>query len=315
MSVPKRCTIWSSAPGTGASEASFSIRRSRRATASRHCDRLAVAIDRPRGEIAFRVGEGLVELHRKGMGEVVENVFARRDVDLHVAPFLGRDLGKPALHQRFAGGDDLDDGGMARLQIALDRADQRGRLHRGDEVIEEALLGALEGGARGGLRLRVQRAGLAGDVGGLHRRVEIVVDDRERPGIGVVDADLLVGELVLDQFVFDALVAERARRIEAEGLEVARQHFHRRDAAGLDGFDELGPRGEGKILAAPEAEALGIGEIVNGGGAGRRDIDDARIRQRVLEAQARRVPAARRPGRRARLCRRRRSASRGSRRK
>ena len=60
------------------------------------------------------------------------------------------------------------------------------------QMIEKALLGALEGGARGGFRLPVQRAGLAGDVGRLHRRVEIVVDDGERAGIGVVDADLLV---------------------------------------------------------------------------------------------------------------------------
>jgi hypothetical protein len=35
MSVPKRWTIWSSAPGTGGSEASRSISSSRRATASR----------------------------------------------------------------------------------------------------------------------------------------------------------------------------------------------------------------------------------------------------------------------------------------
>ena len=35
MSVPKRWTIWSSAPGTGGSEASFSIKRSRRARALR----------------------------------------------------------------------------------------------------------------------------------------------------------------------------------------------------------------------------------------------------------------------------------------
>jgi hypothetical protein len=38
-------------------------------------DGLAVAIDRPRRQIAFAVGEGLVELHREGMGEVVENIF------------------------------------------------------------------------------------------------------------------------------------------------------------------------------------------------------------------------------------------------
>ena len=109
------------------------------------------------------------------------------------------------------------------------------------------------------------------------------MDDAERAGIGVVDADLLVGELVLDQLIFDAFIAERARGIEAERLEVAGQHLHRRDAAGLDRLDELRARGEGEILAAPEAEALGIGEIVDGGGAGRRDIDDARVRQRVLK--------------------------------
>ena len=171
------------------------------------------------------------------------------------------------------------------FEIALDRGDQRRRLHRGDEVIEEALLGALEGRARGGFGLRVQRAGFAGDVGRLQRRVEIVVDDREGAGIGVVDADLLVGELVLDQLIFDALIGERPRGIEAERLQVARQHLHRRDAAGLDRLDELGARGEGEILAAPQAEPLGIGEIVDRGRAGRRDIEDAGIRQRVLQAQ------------------------------
>ena len=120
---------------------------------------------------------------------------------------------------------------------------------------------------------------------------------------------------VLDQLVFDALVGERARGIEAERLQVARQHFHGRDAAGLDRLDELGARGEGKILAAPEAEPLGIGEIVDRGRAGRRDIDDARVGQRVLQAQPGAALLRGAPGRRARPCRRRRSAWRGSRRK
>ena len=44
----------------------------------------------------------------------------------------------------------------------------------------------------------------------------------------------------------------------------------------------------GKVLAAPQAEALGIGEIVDRGGAGRRDIDDAGVRQ----ACCRRKPGA-----------------------
>src|SRR5579871_4590953 len=57
----------------------------------------------------------------------------------------------------------------------------------------------------------VQRAGLARDVGGAHRRVEIVVNDREGAGVGVVDADLLGRELVFDKLVFDAFVGESER--------------------------------------------------------------------------------------------------------
>ena len=48
---------------------------------------------------------------------------------------------------------------------------------------------------------------------------------------------------------------------------------------------ELGAGGEGKVLAAPQAEPLGIGEIVHRRGARRRDVDDAGIRQSVLQPQ------------------------------
>ena len=109
------------------------------------------------------------------------------------------------------------------------------------------------------------------------------MNDREGAGIGVIDADLLRAERVLDQLVFDAFVGERPRRVEAERPKVACEHLHGRHAAGLDRLDELGPRGEGKVRVPPEAEALGIGEIVNRGGAGRRDINDARVRECVLE--------------------------------
>ena len=73
-------------------------------------------------------------------------------------------------------------------------------------MAEEALLGAFEGRSRRGLSLRVQSAGLAGDVGGAHRRVEIVMDDAECAGIGIVDANLLGRKLVFEQFVFDTLI-------------------------------------------------------------------------------------------------------------
>jgi hypothetical protein len=87
-------------------------------------------------------------------------------------------------------------------------------------VVEESLLGALESRARSGFRLRVQRARFAGDVGRSQRGVEVIVDDAERPRIGVVDADLLGGEPVLDQLIFDTFIGERAGRIEAERLHV-----------------------------------------------------------------------------------------------
>ena len=108
-------------------------------------DGLAIAIDWARRQVSLAVGEGLVELHRKGVGEIAQHIFPRRDVDPHIAPFLGWDLGQPALHQRFACRDDLDDRGVALVEIAVDGGDQRWRLHAGDQVREKALLGALEG--------------------------------------------------------------------------------------------------------------------------------------------------------------------------
>ena len=185
------------------------------------------------------------------MRQIIQNVLARRDIDLHIAPFLCGDFRKAALHQRLAGRYDLDNGGMAVGQIAINGFDQRRRLHRGDQVIEETLLGALESGTRGGFGLGVQRSGIAGDVGRLQRGIEIVVNDAERAGIGIVDPDLLVGELVLDQIIFDALVAERPCRIETERPEVTRQHLHGRNPAGLDRLDALGAGGEREIFVAP----------------------------------------------------------------
>src|SRR3546814_3888661 len=79
---------------------------------------------------------------------------------------------------------------MAGLQVARDAGDQRRRLHRGDQMVEEALLGGFESAARRRFGLGVQGACRAGDVGGLHRPVEIIMDDLKRTGIAVVDADL-----------------------------------------------------------------------------------------------------------------------------
>ena len=243
----------------------------------------------------------------------------RSDVDHKVAPLLGGNVGEAPLHQRLAGGDELHDGGVSGLQVALDALDQRRRLHGGQQVVVEALLRALERGARGRLGLGVERARAApaagaGDVRRLQCRGQVVVDHLEGAGVGVVDAPLLGRERVLDELVLDALVGERPRGVEAEALEVAGQHLHGRHAAGLDGLHELGPRGEGEIRAAPQAR--GAGHRRGCAPSWRRSPRRRRRAHRAARAAGagRRGPAARAPPRRARSCRRPRSAWRGSRR-
>src|SRR3546814_19180069 len=87
---------------------------------------------------------------------------------------------------------------------------------------------------------------------------------------------------MLEKFIFDAVERERARRVEAERLQIARQHLHGRDSAILDRRDKFAARREGKVGAAPEAEALCISEVLDGRRAGRGHIDDAGIWERVL---------------------------------
>jgi len=110
------------------------------------------------------------------------------------------------------------------------------------------------------------------------------MDDLKCACIGVVDAGLLRRERMLDELIFDAVIGERAGGVEAEGLQIACQHLHGRHPAGLNCGDELGARGEREVLAAPEPGVLRIGEVLDCGGAGRRDVEHARVRQRVLQA-------------------------------
>ena len=190
-----------------------------------------------------------------------------------------------SFRQRLAGRDDLHDRRVAGGQIEFNRRDQRRRLHRRDQMAEEALLRAFERRARGGLGLSIERTLGRRNVCRFQRRIEIVVNDREGAGIGVVDADLLFAEAMLEHFVGDALIGQRTRGIETERLEIARQHFHGGDAAGFDRLDEFRPCRKREILAAPQAEPLSVGEIVHRRRAGGGDIDDAGVGQGVLQPQ------------------------------
>ena len=169
--------------------------------------RIAVrVIGRARVQVPFLVRIELEEQCRKRMLQIVEDIFARRDVDREIAPFGGRDLGEAAVEQGLVGRDHLQDAGVALIEVARDRRDQRRAFHRRQEMIEETLLVGFKGGAGGGLGVAVVGgAALAGDVGGFQRLIEVAMDDLKGVGIGVVDADLLLRELVLDDLVFDAL--------------------------------------------------------------------------------------------------------------
>ena len=179
---------------------------------------------------------------------------------------------------------------MAGLEIGLDRPDQRGAFHGGQEMAEEALLGALESRQRGGLGVLVEGGIALHDAGGFQGVFYIAVDHLEGPGIGVVDAPLLGRERMFEQLDLDPVIAERTGLVEPEGLQIAGHHLHRRDPAGLHGGDEIGALLEGRlaarISAAPQAEAPRIGQAGHGGSPGGGDIEDTGIGQGVLQTQS-----------------------------
>ena len=114
----------------------------------------------------------------------------------------------------------------------------------------------------------------------------MLVDDAEGAGVAVPDVALWRGEGVLEDVDFDAVIGQSARLVETEGLRVAGDDLHCRDAAALHGADEVRTVVEGGRVAAPEAEARRVGEAVDGAGAGGRGVQHAGVRQGVLQAQA-----------------------------
>ena len=167
----------------------------------------------------------------------------------------------------------------------LDRADERGRLHGREQVVEEPLLGPLEGRQRGGAGRAVAAAVVAVDAGHLQRLVQVVVDDLERVGVLVVDGALLAGQRVPQHVDLDPVVGQGARLVQAQRLQIAGDHFQGRHAAPLHRRDEVLARGERRQRRRPQPEALGVGQAMHGRRPGGRDVDDARTGQRVLQSE------------------------------
>ena len=76
-------------------------------------------------------------------------------------------------------------------------------------MAEEALLGALEGAERRRLGVSVQGVLALDDAGRLERLLDVLVDDLEGAGIGVVDAPLLGRERMFEDVDLDAVIGER----------------------------------------------------------------------------------------------------------
>ena len=179
---------------------------------------------------------------------------------------------------------------MTCLEIGFHGPDQRGAFHGGQEMAEEALLGPLESRQRGRLRVLVEGGIALHDAGGFQGVFYIAVDYLEGAGIGVVDAPLFGCQGMFEKLDLDPVIAKRTGLVEAERLQIAGHHLHRRDPASLHGGDEIGTLFEwrlaARIRAAPQAEAPRIGKTGHGGSPGGGDIEDTGIGQGVLQTQS-----------------------------
>jgi hypothetical protein len=153
-------------------------------------------------------------------------------------------------------------------------------------VIQEPLLVALKRTARCRLCLLVERAFGACNVGGFEGSRQVLMDDLECAGIGIVNADLLWRQGMLQNIDLDAFVGQGARGVEAKGFQIAGEHLHGGDAAGLKRLNKIRPSRKRKIRAAPKTKPLRIAEILHRCGAGGGNVDDAGLRQGMLEAQS-----------------------------
>jgi len=120
------------------------------------------------------------------------------------------------------------------------------------------------------------------------------MNDLEGAGKGIIDADLLRRERMFQNSDLDAFVREGARGIEPKGFQIAGEHLHGGNTAGLDRLHELRTRRKRKIRAAPQPKPLRIAEILHRGRAGCRNIDDAGFGQGMLKPQPRKALLGRR---------------------
>ena len=214
--------------------------------------------------IAVLVSEDRHQTDWKAFGEILDHIFARRQVDFQGLAFFGREVGKSAVEHRLGRRDELDHDGMAAAKCRFDGGQQAWQLHREQKLREKALLGALEDRQCGGLGARVERAATVAinDARRFERLTQVRVDDRPAVGVGIVDRNLVGCQAMFEDFIFDTGERQRPCGIEAERLEVASDQFHRGNAASADVGDEfLAVRKRG--FRTPQAKPGCVGQVVD----------------------------------------------------
>ena len=126
----------------------------------------------------------------------------------------------------------------------------------------------------------------------LERALDVAEHDLPRLGAAVVGLGLVILQVVDERPVVHAVVGHAPGEVEPHRLQVFGDQLHRRDAARADFLDERLDGREGRA-PAPEPQAGGVGEVRDLGGARRAGVDDAGVREPVLQLDHRERPLGR----------------------
>ena len=214
-------------------------------------------------------------------GESVANILHQhltgREIQfLQCTPVRHR-LGDQPLLCRLMGIHQLDHRRMTGLPMASEVVDDTRRLQGGDDLVKKALVCSPKLRHRG-----IFGGGVVPRLGDLQRGIHILQDDLPGRRQLIVDLALKIGEGVFEPFIGHPLKRERTGQIAAHRFHIPTHQFHRGDAARRDLVDERFGVGKGRPFA-PQTESFGVGQIRDFRGARRRDVEDARLGECVLE--------------------------------
>ena len=164
----------------------------RHGAAAQH--RVAVLVDHRFGtRIAVLVDEDRHQPDREALGEVIDHIFARAEIDLEMLALLVGKIGKTPVEHGLGGRDQLDDDRVVVFQHVLDCRPEAGKFHREEQLGKESLLGAFEHRQRRYLGAAVERVAAVAihNPCRLERFLQVGMDDCPGLSIGIVDRDLL----------------------------------------------------------------------------------------------------------------------------